>query len=55
MVKPGYGRMRRPCKSCGKMFTPSSRWSFTCEDCKAKSLERMKERNKKKKYLKEKK
>jgi len=45
-------RNRRPCNTCGKMFTPNSRWNFMCNDCQLKSIERKKEKAGKRKIKK---
>jgi len=38
----GRGRLRRPCKDCGKMYIPTGKFQRFCEKCK---LKRMNTRN----------
>jgi uncharacterized OB-fold protein len=28
---------KRRCKKCGKLFTPTDKWDYTCEICSMKS------------------
>jgi uncharacterized OB-fold protein len=37
---------RRPCKKCGKLFVPSTRYSYCCDDCYNKSMKNRKRSHK---------
>ena len=31
--KPPYTRLKRPCRTCEEMFTPTGKGSWKCEKC----------------------
>ena len=39
MARRKHIRLRRPCRKCDEMFTPTGRDNWVCEDCTQKARE----------------